>query len=80
MFTESVRIGCSFPVCYGGMTKYQACLIFHRPFTNFDPDHGSAHLETILLCLSMSCQRPSHLVLYCYLPCLNALSWISTES
>ena len=28
MFTESVRIGCSFMTCYGGWAKYQT-LTFH---------------------------------------------------
>ena len=41
MFTEFVRIGCSFP----------ACLIFHQPSTTLD------HLETVLLCVSTSYHR-----------------------
>ena len=26
MFTESVRVACNFPACWGGSAKYQTCL------------------------------------------------------
>ena len=42
MFTELVRISCSFPACGGGLTKYQICVIFHRPYLILYPDHDSA--------------------------------------
>ena len=45
MFTESVRVGCSFPSCRGGSAKYQTCLIFHRASATLHRDCGSAHLE-----------------------------------
>ena len=57
MFTELVRIGCSFLTCLSGSAKYQLCLIFQGPYPTLDPDHGSANLETVLCCLSTSCSR-----------------------
>ena len=29
MFTEAVKIGCSFLACHGELAKYQIYLIFH---------------------------------------------------
>ena len=52
---ESVRISCEFlSCCRGGSVKYQTCLIFHRLSPTVNPDHGSAHLVSILL---PSCQE-----------------------
>ena len=49
------KIGFDFPACHGGLAKYQICWIFHQPSLTLDADRGSAHLETGLSCLSMSC-------------------------
>ena len=75
MFTELVRISCSFGACRCESSKYQTCLIFHQPSTTLDPDCGSVYLVTILLYLSMACCK---YFLFCpmLLPCcLEALSW-----
>ena len=56
MFTESVRIDSSFLACLGGSAKYQRCLKFHQSLPTLDPGCGSAHLDTLLSCLSMFCQ------------------------
>ena len=46
MFTDLVRVGCSFPAFRGGSAKYQTCLIFPLPSLTLIRDRGSAHLET----------------------------------
>ena len=56
MFTESVRIGCSYLACSSGSAKYQTCLTFYCPSTTLYPDLGSARLETILLWTSTACR------------------------
>ena len=66
MFTESVRVGCSFLACHGESAKYQTCLIFHQPFQTLDPNYGSTHLSSSLPILpyhSQSCIITSSLVL-----------------
>ena len=47
MFTESVRISCSFPSCHGGSAKYKKCLIFHWPTTTLYLDLGSTQLTQV---------------------------------
>ena len=66
MFTESVRISCSFPACCGGSAKYQTCLIIHRPSLTLDPNHGSPVLSYHETSLSLS--------LKCYTVHLQSIS------
>ena len=59
MFTESVRVSCSFLACCGGSAN-QTYLIFHCPLMTLDPDCGSVHLETKLTCPSHLQTCPNH--------------------
>ena len=67
MFTQSVRISCSFLVL--SHWKYKKCLIFHLPSPTRDPYQGSTHLLSVLPCVSTACLTPC-LYLYC-----NCLVW-----
>ena len=65
MFTESVRIGCSFPACCGGSAKYQTFLMFQLPLMTLYPDCGSqSRLEAVLLRIPTAYRLHSRLVLY----------------
>ena len=81
LFTQSVRVGYSFPACHGGSAKYLTCLVFQEPSTTqywtvalptWKPScHGSLQLVGYTSCL----------VLYSYcLEKLAVLSWLSTRT
>ena len=81
MFTELVRIGCSFLACRNGLAKYQTCWLFYRPSITLYLDLASAHLETVLLWVSTACQAHFHsypILLPSCLEELPDLSWLST--
>ena len=80
IFTESVRIDCSFLAYHGGSAKYQTCLVFHRPSPTLDPDLGSTHLVTVVVSVVVIvCCCHSHFP-FCHIllqSCLEALVSLS---
>ena len=58
MFTRSVRVNCSFLVCWGESIKYEACLTFLRPLPNLVTDPKFIHLAPGLSTNLTACWLP----------------------
>ena len=56
MFTWSVRVGCSFPACWGELVKFQTCLRFLRLLPTLVSDLNFIHLATGLSVNLMACR------------------------